>query len=94
MLIVVFRDVLYSCYKVFRPAEDTPRIPFWEMSNADDLCSSQDAYVFCKKGDTYIVYLKNGQACSLDLTDDQESFQMQWFNPRSGKFVDNEKNIV
>jgi hypothetical protein len=88
------RDKMWDFCKIALDFFEDNSIPFWEMRNADDLCSGNDAYVFYKKGDTYIVYLKQGQECVLDLTYDRVSYQMQWFNPRSGKFVGNKKNII
>lgn len=64
------------------------RIPFWEMENADELVGNpkndNSVYCFAKKGELYLVYLPNGGSGKLDLTGVEGSFEVYWFNPRSG----------
>jgi hypothetical protein len=60
------------------------KIPFWEMTNDDQLLSVEDGYCFTKKGEIYLVYLKNGGETKLDLGGIQGSFTVSWVNPRSG----------
>lgn len=63
-------------------------IPFWEMTNMDELVGNPDHKVanFClaKAGDIYVVYLPNGGAAKLDLSDAKGMFRVRWFNPRTG----------
>ena len=87
------RDKMWDQCKIALDFFKDNAIPFWEMMNGNELCSIKDSYVFFKKGDTYIVYLKHGQEAELDLRNDQKSFQMQWFNPRNGKFVGDKVEI-
>jgi len=58
-------------------------IPFWEMSNADDLTDNPDDYCFVKPGEVYLVYLKHGGTVRLNVT--QGKFTCGWFNPRTGE---------
>jgi len=63
-------------------------IPFWEMKNMDSLVeadsSSQPAYCFAKPGSTYLVFLGEGGQSKLDLSKDNQAYQVSWFNPRTG----------
>jgi len=56
-------------------------IPFWEMSNDDDLTDNPDDYCFVKPGEVYLVYLKHGGTVRLNVT--QGRFTCGWFNPRT-----------
>ncbi len=64
------------------------RIPFWEMSNADELVGNpgrdNTAYCLAKPGEIYLVYLPEGGAGRLDLSGARGSFAVRWFDPRSG----------
>lgn len=63
-------------------------IPFWEMSNADELVGNPDhapkEFCFRKPGDVYLVYLPNGGEHSINLTETKAQFTVSWFNPRAG----------
>lgn len=64
------------------------KIPFWEMSNADELIGNQDhsnsRYCFAKPKELYLVYLPDGGSTELDLSGVKGRFQVEWFNPRTG----------
>ncbi|TWT49159.1 hypothetical protein Pla22_43510 [Rubripirellula amarantea] len=64
------------------------QIPFWEMKNADasigNSAHNNSKYCFAKDGEVYLVYLPQGGSTSLDLSEVKGSFQVHWFNPRSG----------
>jgi len=64
------------------------KIPFWEMSNADDLVgnprNNNSCYCLAQAGQLYLVYLPTGGSTQLDLTDATGSFNVTWFNPREG----------
>ena len=64
------------------------KIPFWEMSNADELVGNpkhdHSAYCFAKAGQVYLVYLPKGGSRSLDLSGSPGSYRLGWFNPREG----------
>jgi hypothetical protein len=59
-------------------------IPFWEMSNANDKLSNNDAYCLCKEGEIYLAFFKKGGDTKLDLSDVEGMFRILWFNPREG----------
>ncbi len=59
-------------------------IPFWDMANANERLSRRDAYCLCQPGRLYLVYVKNGGETTLDLSDVDGVFEIQWFNPRDG----------
>jgi hypothetical protein len=64
-------------------------IPFAEMANADELVDNpqhdNSRYCLAKPGELYLVYLPGGGQQSLDLTQAEGKFRVQWFNPRSGE---------
>ena len=63
-------------------------IPFHEMTNADQLVGNpkhdNSAYCFAKPGSLYLVYLPDGGERVLDLKAANGSFEVHWFNPRTG----------
>ncbi len=64
------------------------KIPFWEMSNADELVGNHkhgtSRYCFAKDKEIYLVYLTHGGETDLDLSSVDGEFTVAWFNPRSG----------
>jgi hypothetical protein len=64
------------------------KIPCWEMESADELvgnaASANGKFALVKKGGLYLVYLPEGGSSSLDLTGVNGTFQVRWFNPRTG----------
>ncbi len=58
-------------------------IPFWEMTNGDELLSNDDDYCFYKEGEIYIVYLKEGGTAEVNIQGGGE-YAIQWYNPREG----------
>jgi hypothetical protein len=67
-------------------------LPFWEMQPQDGLLSGESSdygggQVFTKAGEVYAVYLPNASSTgTLDLSGVSGSFEMRWYNPRSGAF--------
>lgn len=62
------------------------QIPFWEMTNDDDLTGNPDDYCFVKPGELYLIYFKNpGQ---LKLAVQSGALAYGWFNPRTGDGLD------
>ncbi|NIM47926.1 MAG: DUF5060 domain-containing protein [Gemmatimonadales bacterium] len=81
------RDRMWDQCRIALEFFEDNAIPFWEMRNEDRLSSATGSYVFAKPGDVYVVYLKHGEETTLDLEDDHTSFELRWFNPRTGEFV-------
>ncbi len=57
-------------------------LPFSEMKSADELTKGTDDYCFAKTGEIYAVYLPEGG--SADILLPAGSFEVKWFNPRTG----------
>jgi hypothetical protein len=62
----------------------TRYLPFSEMDHADGLISTPGARVFAKRGEVYAVYLPEGGSAELDLSAAAGSFEVCWYDPRSG----------
>ncbi len=65
-------------------------IPFWAMEPMDDSTENDD-YVLGKENDIYIIYQKMGSKQPTILKNLSGHYRIQWFNPRTGKFVDKEQ---
>jgi len=61
-------------------------IPFWDMKCDDNLTANTNDYCFFKRGEAYLIYLKNGGKVQLDVTSGK--FDYGWFNPRTGDGLD------
>lgn len=59
-------------------------LPFAEMHHADALTPLTNDYVFAKPGEVYAVYLPDGGTTTLDLTKASGTFEVKWYNPRTG----------
>ncbi len=85
-------------------------LPFWEMEPADELLVGEatlnvgtgneksfglDAQVLRKKGEVYAIYFPVAtQTGELDLSEARGPFQTRWFNPRSGEFSGEKRNLA
>lgn len=68
-------------------------LPFHELQPSDALITGTEkkngikAQVFAKQGEVYAIYLPTAaQTGSVDLTKAEGAFQLQWYNPRNGRF--------
>ncbi|MCF7803625.1 MAG: DUF5060 domain-containing protein [Candidatus Marinimicrobia bacterium] len=59
-------------------------IPFWEMTNTDDLTTDTTDYCFSKEGEVYVIYMKTAEENLIDLGESVGRYQVEWFNPRTG----------
>ena len=59
-------------------------LPFWEMTPADHLISTEDDYCLAKEGEVYAIYLHDGGTTELDLGKFDSEFEVKWYNPRAG----------
>jgi len=59
-------------------------IPFTQMESHDELLNGDPSYCFAKSNDTYLVYLMFGGNVSLDLSNADGEYSVQWFDPRNG----------
>ena len=56
-----------------------------DMKPNDDLAIGDDNWAMADVGRTYLLYLKNGGEAFVDLSGaDEQTFSVQWFNPRAG----------
>ena len=64
-------------------------LPFWEMTNRNDLIGNasdeKEKYCLAKEGQHYLIYLAYTSTTTLDLSDQEGSFSVIWFNPRTGE---------
>ena len=60
----------------------TQYLPFADMTANDALVTK--GWCLAKPGEVYAVYLKNGGTSSVNLGNDGASYQVQWYNPRTG----------
>jgi len=62
------------------------KVPFQNLSPADALVRSGQAYALAQPGTAYVLYLPVGGAISVDLTAASGTLTAQWFDPRTGAF--------
>lgn len=53
-----------------------------EMTTQSDLVS--DGYCFAKRGELYVIYSENASDLSLDLSETNGDFLVQWYDPTTG----------
>jgi len=71
-------------------------VPFWDMSNTDNLISNSGNtgnHCLSKEGEVYVVYLRNGGEHNINLTSTSGLFNTHWYNPRSGGSLISGKSI-
>ncbi|MDB4292531.1 DUF5060 domain-containing protein [Maribacter sp.] len=59
-------------------------LPYWEMHPQNNLINSKDAYCLQKANEIYAIYLPDVENYTLDLTEAEGTFTIQWFNPLTG----------
>ncbi|BCX46192.1 alpha-L-rhamnosidase [Haloferula helveola] len=60
-------------------------VPLTEMTNEDGLLAGADGYCLAKRGEVYLILLRDGSSePSLDLTDSDDRLDVRWFDPRHG----------
>ncbi len=68
----------------------TSYLPYWQMSSNDGLNSDNDNYCFAKIGEIYAVYVDTGSSSgTLDIGNTGDSYDVKWYNPRSGGALQN-----
>ncbi|MFY0654121.1 MAG: DUF5060 domain-containing protein [Cyclobacteriaceae bacterium] len=82
------RDKSWDYCKVAIDFYDDIGLPFVEMSNRNDLIDNsenkKEKYCLAKEGEVYLVYLGYAATSSLDLSGVTGSYDVSWFNPRTG----------
>ncbi|MDX2302389.1 MAG: putative collagen-binding domain-containing protein [Microscillaceae bacterium] len=69
-------------------------VPYWEMSNFDDLTSATNDYCFAKPGEVYVVYLPQGDATELNFENYEGEYQVLWFDPKTAETFSGDPLIV
>ena len=59
-------------------------LPYWEMEPEHKLINSKDAYCLRKTGEIYAIYLSKSSRNTIDLTNVQGNFIVQWYDPLNG----------
>ncbi|MEM6777698.1 MAG: hypothetical protein AAF670_08565, partial [Planctomycetota bacterium] len=59
-------------------------IPFWQMTNANDLIDPEQAYCLKNPDDLFLVYRKRDSKAFIDLSSATGIFEVLWFDPRAG----------
>jgi hypothetical protein len=54
------------------------------MANANKLLISKNGYCLAKDGGPYLVFAKNASETALNLSNTNDTFEISWFNPRTG----------
>ncbi len=61
------------------------QFPYCLMQPSNQMVVSGNAYLFGDPETAFIGYLPQGGRVELDLSDSNQSFRLEWFNPRSGE---------
>ncbi|WP_345158354.1 DUF5060 domain-containing protein [Pontibacter saemangeumensis] len=64
-------------------------LPFHQMKNNNGLTSSTSDYCFALPGKVYAIYLPAGGTTALTLGTTSSSYQVKWYNPREGGYLQN-----
>jgi hypothetical protein len=61
-------------------------LPFAQMRHRDELLVTGQGYVLARAGQVYAVYLEEGGAAELDLSEvaADVTFELSWYDPRNG----------
>ncbi|MEM8894121.1 MAG: DUF5060 domain-containing protein [Bacteroidota bacterium] len=76
----LFWDMARVCIDFFNEQE----LPVTEMTNRNDLISSEDDYCLAKEGEVYVILLKKGGNVNLDMKDHAGRYAVNWYDPRKG----------
>lgn len=59
-------------------------VPYASMSDCDSRLNTNSAFCLEKAGETILLYFKDARNASIDLGNSGASYQVQWFDPRTG----------
>ena len=59
-------------------------LPSERMVSNDDLTANDHDYVFANAGEVYAIYFPNFENTKLDLTGINNTFSVDWYNPKNG----------
>lgn len=81
------RDQAWDDCRIALEFFQTHSIPFWEMTNADQLVQGgpeNRTYGFAKPNEVYLVFCPASGDLRLNLNEVKGTFKVSWFNPREG----------
>lgn len=81
------RDIFWDQCRYALKFFEENNIPVRLMQPHDELTGKEDDYVLARPGFVYVVYQKTGADFTIDLSGHEGDFGVQWYNPRSGKYV-------
>ena len=59
-------------------------LPYWEMQNRNELIAQEGAYGLALNTETYALFFPKSTRTWRFLSENDQSYQVQWFNPRTG----------
>jgi hypothetical protein len=86
-------DLSSNCVKIAREIEKAT--PFWELNPDNTLLTNRkenEAYLACKKDETYAVFFTDGGEVELNLKGVEKEFKVQWYSVRTGE-IDSEGTL-
>ncbi len=78
------RDLFWDQGKICLDFFKNNNIEFWNMKSNDALISSKNDFVLANPGNSYVIFLKNGNESKLDLGNHANKYRILWYNPRTG----------
>jgi hypothetical protein len=63
-------------------------VDFWKTVPSDNLVTSGTAYCLANIGQEYVVYLPDGGAVTIDLSDAAVTLIVDWYDPKEGTYYD------
>ncbi|MDR8392955.1 DUF5060 domain-containing protein [Aliifodinibius sp. S!AR15-10] len=85
------RDLFWDQCRYLLQFFEENEIPVRQMEPQDDLTKKEDDYVFYQPGEVYVVYQKTVADIPLDLTEYNGEYQVRWYNPKTGEYLQNEE---
>ena len=59
-------------------------VPFADMAPVDNLVPIATNRVLAKRGETYVVFLREGGSTTLNLESNTDTYSVAWYDPRKG----------
>ncbi|THH40354.1 DUF5060 domain-containing protein [Neolewinella litorea] len=69
-------------------------LPFWDMEARNELTREDNEFCFAQAGSVYVVNLPFGEPATLDLSDTEGEYTVQWYNPREGGDLEDYGELV
>lgn len=79
-----YRDFADHFADMHRARTFFEQLPLYQMQPINDLVTSGEGYLFARPGLVYAAYLPEGDTIEIDLSSTASTFDVSWFDPRSG----------